>query len=539
MTPRRWLLGALPLAILLAAPLAILSAGGFADARPGGGHTSSGTGRSSSGGGFSSGRSSSGGGFSSSGHSSSSSGSYYSGGGDLNGGIVVLGLLLVAVVVAAAVAASSAKTRGWTSSLDTMPDPDATPDADDAPPAKLPAADLGPLMECDPGFSRAVFEDFVFELYAAAHRERGDSKLLRLQPYLSPAALDQLGTRGVAPQQVVIGTLQIEDHSAEPPGRDQIRVRIEATHIGARAPVYVVEHWVFSRSVDAKSRPPERTRTWPCPNCGAPWQPSPTRQCAHCGQAMEVGKFDWCVEDIAVESEARALASLTGTIAEYGNDLPTVVDPAAHAMLGQISADDPQVTFETLQPRILLVYQQLNTTWNARDLTPVRGFVTAALRNYLAYWLHEYEHQGLHNTLADARISEMDLARSRATATTTRSPSGSSPTASIPPAMPRAGSSAARPATGGPTPSTGPSCARRRGAVRSPPRRRARTAGRRSPSATSAIVRTAASRSRTEASTGPCRRSSRTTTTPVDRFPRKPRSLGPDLARQNRLEQER
>jgi len=79
MMPRRWLLGTLPLAILLAA--------GIADARPGGGHTSSGS--------FSSGRSSSGGGFSSSGHSSSSGGShysgggsYYGGGGDLNGGIV-------------------------------------------------------------------------------------------------------------------------------------------------------------------------------------------------------------------------------------------------------------------------------------------------------------------------------------------------------------------------------------------------------------------------------------------------------------------
>lgn len=416
MRSRRWLRGALPLAILLATPLAILLAGGLADARPGGGHTSSGGSRSSS-------HSSSGGGFSSSSHSSSSGGSpysggsysgggsYYGGGGDPSGGIVVLGLLLVVIVVAAAVAASSAKNRGWSSNLDAMRAPDPAPDPGDAWPARRAALDLGPLMQRDPGFSRAVFEDFAFELYAAAHRERGDSKLLRLQPYLSPAALDQLGARGVAPQQVVIGTLQIEDHSVEPPTRDQIRVRIEATHIGTRAPVYAVEHWVFARSADAQSRPPERTRTWPCPNCGAPWQPSPTRQCAHCGQAVEVGKFDWCVEDISVESQTRALASLTGTVPEYGNDLPTVVDPSAHAMLGQISADDPAVTFETLKPRILLVYQQLNTAWNARDLTPVRGFVTAALRNYLAYWLHEYDHQGLHNTLTDARVSEVDLAK--------------------------------------------------------------------------------------------------------------------------------
>ena len=189
MMPRRWLLGTLPLAILLVAAIA--------DARPGGGHTSSGS--------FSSSHSSSGG-FSSS-HSSSSGGShysgggyYYGGGGDMSGGIVVLGLLLVVVVVAAAVAASSAKNREWSSNFSMIPEPDLAPEPGEAWSARRPALDLGPLMTRDPGFSRAVFEDFAFELYAAAHRERGDSKLLRLQPYLSPAALDQLGARGVAPQ---------------------------------------------------------------------------------------------------------------------------------------------------------------------------------------------------------------------------------------------------------------------------------------------------------------------------------------------------
>ena len=139
--------------------------------------------------------------------------------------------------------------------------------------------------------------------------------------------------------------------------------------------------------------------------------PSPTRNCAHCGQAVEVGRFDWCVEQIWIESETAALASLTGTVPEYGNDLPTVVHPAAHALMAQITRDDPQVTFETLRPRILLIYQQLNTAWNTRDLTPVRGLVTASLRNYLDYWLREYARQGLRNTLADAQVAELHLAK--------------------------------------------------------------------------------------------------------------------------------
>jgi hypothetical protein len=371
MMPRRWPGGALPLAILLA--------GAIADARPGGGNTSSGGGHSSSG-------------------SYTTGGGYHGGGGGAMSGEAFIALLvLIVIIYLVSLAAKRSAGPAWTSATPVM--------------APVNAVDLEALRQRDPGFSSAVFEDFVFELYAAAHRGRGDRKLLALQPYLSPVALGELGARGVAPQQVVIGTLRIERNWVQPPGREQMMVRIEATHIAVGPPVFVIEHWMFSRGVGAKSRPPGRTRTWQCPYCGAPWVASPTRNCAHCGQAVEVGRFDWCVEQIWIESETGALASLTGTVPEYGNDLPTVVHPAAHAMLAQITSDDPQVTFETLRPRIVLVYQQLTTAWNARDLAAVRGLVTASLRNYLDYWLREYARQGLHNTLADAKVVELHVAK--------------------------------------------------------------------------------------------------------------------------------
>jgi hypothetical protein len=372
MMARRWLAGALRLAIALAAAVA--------DARPGGGHTSSGGGHSSSGG------YSGGGGYHSSG-----------GGGGMSGEALLALVVLIVVIYVITRALQRSSGPGWTSAAPVM--------------APISAVDIDALRQRDPGFSSAVFEDFVFELYASAHRGRGDRKLLALQAYLSPVALGQLGARGLAPQQVVIGTLRLERNWVQPPGREQMMVRIEATHIGAAAPVFAVEHWMFSRGLGAKSRPPGRTRTWQCPNCGAPWVPSPTRSCAHCGQAVEVGRFDWCVEQIWIESETGALASLTGTVPEYGNDLPTVVHPAAHALMAQITRDDPQVTFETLRPRILLIFQQLNTAWNARDLAPVRGLVTQSLRNYLDYWLREYARQGLRNTLDGAEVVDLHIAK--------------------------------------------------------------------------------------------------------------------------------
>jgi predicted lipid-binding transport protein (Tim44 family) len=377
--------------LLTMLPLAIVLACAIADARPGGGHTSSGGGRSSSSS-SSSGRSSGGGYSGGGGYSSSSSG----GGVPMSGGMVLVLTIAVGVFFLIATLAQQRTGPAWTSDVPK--------------PAPAPAANLAPLQQRDPAFSPAVFEDFAFELYAAAQRRRGDPALLALQPYLAPTVLGQLDARGPAPQQVVIGALRIESCSLGAT-HAQIMVRIEATLIGAGRPVSAVEHWLFSRSADATSRPPERTRSWPCPSCGAPWQPSPTRTCAHCGEAVEVGKLDWSVAQVWVDSETTAHASLIGTVPEYGNDLPTVVDPATSEQMASITRDDPQVTFETLQPRIELIYQQLNTAWNANDLTPVRGLVTAALRNYLDYWLRAYARQRLRNTLSDAKLERTDLAK--------------------------------------------------------------------------------------------------------------------------------
>jgi hypothetical protein len=256
-----------------------------------------------------------------------------------------------------------------------------------------------------------VFEDFAFELYSAAHRTRGDPSALT--PYLSAVAIGQLRARGMAPHQIVIGTLRIESIklAQQPSPREQVMVRIEATHFVGDAAVMAVEHWQLVRDPGAKSKPPERTRTWPCPNCGSPWSSGLARTCAHCGQDVGTGRFDWSVDQIWVDSEVPANASLTGTVAEYGNELATVVDPPAHALMQAITKDDPNVTFPQVQARLTLIYGRLNEAWNLNDLAPVRGFITRQLRGYLEYWLREYARQGLRNKLDDAHVTGVQLAK--------------------------------------------------------------------------------------------------------------------------------
>jgi hypothetical protein len=354
-----------------------------AAARPGGGHTSSG---------HSSSHSSS----HSSGHSGGGGG-FHGSGGSVDGSSTALILVVVLFVIIMIIVriARAYQAHPWTSQpIEPMP--------------RARPANLAGLTATDPDFSRPVFEDFAFALYGAAQRTRGDPKA-PLAPYLSPNAAAVLAARGPAPQQVVIGALRIilaGNHNQ----RDRIVLRIESTLLGASGAVYAIEAWMFARQSGVTSKPPQRTRTFDCPNCGAPWTAGPQRVCAHCGQDVP-GRFDWIVDSISVESEEPALASLTGTVPEYGNELPTVVAPDASDQLAAIAADDPAVTWDTLQPRIQMIYRQLNTAWNASDLGPVRGFVTTALRGYLDYWLREYARQGLRNTIDGAIVMGIDLAK--------------------------------------------------------------------------------------------------------------------------------
>lgn len=355
---------------------------GVAAARPGGGHSFS----------------------SSSSHSySSHSSSSYSGGGgsDYSGGpaftenqIVVGSLVVMVVILALAITWRRRQQRAWLSTA-----------ATDAPPATL-----DELLAADPDFSRAVFEDFAYRLYAEAQRGRGNpAAIAKIAPYLAPDVATKLSAAHGAVEQVVIGGIHMLG-VRHGDGVWQIAVQFESNLATKDDTFYIVERWFFSR-VNGHTKPPA-TRDWPCPNCGAPWQATEDpRTCAHCGQPIEPGRFDWAVTDMFVDSWDRVGQTLTGTVPEVGNDYPTVVAPDARELAAKLTADDANVTWPAVETRVAMIYGRLNDGWNASDLAPIRGLVTRSLQDYLRYWLDSYRREGLHNRLDEARIVRFDLAK--------------------------------------------------------------------------------------------------------------------------------
>ena len=404
------------IARILAVAFALAFTAGVALARPGGGHSFHSSSSHSS--------SSSSHSYSSHSYSSPSSshpyssggggGSYYSGGGGGGdgGALLVVFVILLGIVVLAVVLKLVFDNLN-TSSADTWA---ATyqPEQSYAPPP--PHLELGTITAADPDFSLAVFEDFAYQLYAAAHLARADGRLPGLAPYLGAGAIAWLQSRTAPPPTaVVVGALQTETARRVVGDQLQLTVRFESNLISPDTTRYSIEHWTFVRDAAARTKAPVRTRTWPCPNCGAPWQAAGAdgTVCAYCGAATAHGKFDWTVEAIRQDALDTVGPTLRGTVDEEGTDKSTIVDPAGLDTWNQLHADDPAVTWAAFKQRVTLVYARLNEGWNAQDLAPVRGLVSSSMQDYLRYWIDEYKRQQLHNHLDDANLSEIDLAKVR------------------------------------------------------------------------------------------------------------------------------
>jgi hypothetical protein len=312
-------------------------------------------------------------------------------------------------------------------------------DWDSGPPAALHEAirpiraiELSDVRRLDPAFSQVVFEDFAFRLFSTAHRARHTAEALAtVAPYVSADARAELAERspGQPVLQVVVGALRVirvdlpdaapdaaTDTATDADGRPRrvrVEVEYEANVATADHTSYAVETWRFARDAAVHSKPPGTARTFPCPNCGAPWQASrtTTQVCASCGQAVDNGRFDWIVEDIALSSSDERPPTLTAEVPERGTDLPTYREPGVDTAWSALTGDDPTVTDAALDARLAMIYRELNAAWANNDLQPVRGLVSDGLYDYLSYWVDAYRAQGLRNALVDMRITRTALAR--------------------------------------------------------------------------------------------------------------------------------
>jgi predicted lipid-binding transport protein (Tim44 family) len=377
----------------------------FAAARPGGGSSYSGGGRS--GGGYGGG---SGGG----------------GGGSGGGGELILyalfwllsehplfgiPLLILAAWITLRQRRDQARRQAWSSAE--------APPVYVAPVVRNMRREIDQLRAADENFSLVLFEDFLYALYAEIHTARGRSQLARYSVFFSPqAAASMRGPPLREVKAIVIGAMTFVDargtRGAAPEATVRVRYQSNYTEVareGGETSYYAEEEWTLSRKRGAKSRTPDKARVFACPACGAPLDAVTAGRCAHCGNLVSSGEFDWIVRSAALLERTPRGPMLTGDTKEAGNDEPTLVDPDARDLLRELLAGDPNLTWEAILARISLIFSEFQVAWSARDLGAMRPFLSDRLFEVQRFWVEAYTQQRLRNVSENARILEIELAR--------------------------------------------------------------------------------------------------------------------------------
>jgi len=374
-------------------------------ARPGGGHTYSG----------SSSRSSSS--RSSGGHSSSGGGN-----GDASGLIFQLiwlcvqypalgvPLLIIVIVFFVAKGAIAAGQKGWSTTTEGVQGVERV-ERD----ARLGPSALDAIRALDPGFSVVLFEDFVYMLYAAVQRARG-AGTQALAAYLAPNLAQSLVDPYLSDVQgIVIGALRYVRFSGTQSQMLEVEIELESNYVevlraGGTRRYYAVDRVVLTRAATARSRPKARAHTLDCPNCGAPLEAVRGTECSYCRQNVGFGRFDWMIADFRNQTRETRGPLLTSDVAETGTELPTLVDRGAPQRFEELARKDPAVGFQALQGRVALIYAELQAAWSGRDALRIRPFVSDNLFQSMYYWIDLYTQQRCRNITENATILRVDLA---------------------------------------------------------------------------------------------------------------------------------
>jgi len=420
--------------VTVAAPVVVtvLCIAAEASARPGGGSSFSGGSRSSGGGGS---RSSGGGGGSFRSSGGGGGGGSSDGGGDAIAAIIALCVeypaigipalvVIVAIIVLRARAAKSLAGAEWSAGVGSSSDyepPSFTP----MPRPEPLRGKLEALRRTDPGFSIVVFEDFLYFLYAEMHRARGAGAADTLSAYVADHARNALRNDGRIQEVtgIIIGSMTYESVQIDPMGATQLSVLVESNYVERyRGPngqasqageqrFYVKERLRLVRAAGARSRDPGKARTLNCPNCGGPLSAMRGITCGYCNTTVPQGTKDWAISSLELLEREPKGPLLTSNVAEEGTDVPTIVAPDAQAVFAQIVAKDPQSTsWQSLEHRIGLIFQEFHAGWVARDPARVRPFVSDNLFQSQLYWIDLYRSSHCINRTDGSRILRLELA---------------------------------------------------------------------------------------------------------------------------------
>ncbi len=379
----------------------------LAQARPGGGHSSSSSGFShgSSGSGFSSGSYNSG---------------YYAGGNAYSGNEHPMSSLSALLVFCIIVVAINIVLKNITS----------PPQAYTARPTLVNRTrqqngikgQLVLLKQSDSNFSSILFLDFVHSLYTKFYSYSTKPEFSYLSPFLSTELQHHFQQAGPwTVNEVVINGIKWLEINTQGSETESISVDIDANYTlhlqGKRTRYAVNERWQFYRQKGVLSAEPEKIQTLCCPHCGAPAHFTDAGVCEHCGSLVQKGGMQWYLGNrVVLNTSALASNDLVSYAEEQGTQLPTIEQADLLEQINQFmqqhAISDWQVFWQPFETDIVKAYfLAIYAQWSQRNWQAVRHLLSDRLYEANSFWQDLYAENNWYNRLDNLSIERVELVK--------------------------------------------------------------------------------------------------------------------------------
>lgn len=282
--------------------------------------------------------------------------------------------------------------------------------------------DFAKLQQADPNFSKILLMDFVHSLYTKFYSYMGQPEFSYLTPFLDPNIQSQgQVAAGLQIDEVVINAIHYQEVNVNDPQQDSIVLLVDANytqHLQGKHTRYVVtERWKLSRGKGLLSHEPKKMQSLSCPHCAAPAHFNDVGICPYCKNLLQQGTEQWFVKQrVVIQTSVLAASDLVTYAQEQGTDLMTLKAPDLAEQLAQYQQihglNDWDSYWQSFQTDIVESYfLEIYKHWSNRDWNGVRHLLSDRLYEANQFWTDRYQQQNWFNRLDKIKIERVILTK--------------------------------------------------------------------------------------------------------------------------------
>ncbi len=281
------------------------------------------------------------------------------------------------------------------------------------------SAELVLLKQSDPNFSGILFLDFVHSLYSKFYSYSTHPEFSYLSPFLSTELQQHFQqAQSWTVNEVVINGIRWQEINTQDIEIESICLVLDANytlHLQGKPTRYAVtERWLLYRKKGLLSPGPNKMQTLCCPYCGAPAHFTDAGQCGHCGSVVQKGEMQWVLgKRVVLRTSALAVDELVAYAEEQGTELATIKQTDLTGQMRDFQQKHALPDWDTfwqafVDDIVKAYFLTIYAHWSTRDWQAVRHLLSDRLYEANSFWLNLYVEHNWYNRLDALKIARIE-----------------------------------------------------------------------------------------------------------------------------------